>query len=277
MVLSSSQMRREWAEYECTTKDWATIEFLGRSPVKTIKRLVDAWSAAERVLIDSGYGAASIVGSYACRDVRDGANRSLHAYRLALDIDPAANSRQGKGAKMDWGKCRITVGQVRAVEAIRTRSGAQVFRNGHIFKNPDPMHFQIVCTKADIDTGVDWSTVAGFEGPSETGVTVTEEFTMYCKFDDGVATTNGDETVKHWQTKLTALGFDTGGTDGRYGDMTKAAVQAIAGGSDGMAIGGVESAEIDVALAKLGPAAKGGVEHQHDEYAPAVHEHPGTG
>jgi hypothetical protein len=96
-VLRTSQLRVEWSEYECTTKDWATIEFLGRAPVKTIKRLVDAWSAAERALLATVYGKASIVGSYACRDVRDGAGRSLHAFRLAPDIDPGLNRRQGSG------------------------------------------------------------------------------------------------------------------------------------------------------------------------------------
>jgi hypothetical protein len=118
--------------------------------VKTIKRLVDAWSAAERALLATVYGKASIVGSYACRDVRDGAGRSLHAFRLALDIDPGPNRRQGNGATMDWSKCRIIREQVRAVEAIRTRSGAQVFRSGVVFKNPDPMHFQIMCRKARV-------------------------------------------------------------------------------------------------------------------------------
>lgn len=251
-------MRREWAEYECTTKDWATITFLGRSPVKTIERLGDAWSAAERALLATGYGKASLVGSYACRDVRDGDARSLHAYRLAIDIDPPANSRQGHNTKMDWSECRLTIEQVRAVEAIRTRSNAQVFRNGHIFKNPDPMHFQIACTKADIDAGINWSTVAGFEDPHDPEVVEpnidvieTEEFTMYCNHGDGIGTTDGNETVKHWQTKLAALGFDTGGTDGRYGDKTKAAVQSVAAESDGMRIGGIESAKIDVALANL--------------------------
>ena len=106
--LSTRQLRSEWAEYECTEKDWATIEFLGRAPVKTIKRLVDAWSAAERALIATGYGKASIVGSYNCRDIEGGAGRSLHAFRLALDIDPGPNRRQGKGARMDWAKCKIT-------------------------------------------------------------------------------------------------------------------------------------------------------------------------
>jgi hypothetical protein len=57
-VLSTRDMRREWSEYECNSRDWATISFLDRSPVKTIRRLIDAWSAAERVLIDAGYGKA---------------------------------------------------------------------------------------------------------------------------------------------------------------------------------------------------------------------------
>ncbi len=46
ITLDTRRMRTEWSEYERTTKDWVTIEFLGRSPVKTIKRLVDPSSAA---------------------------------------------------------------------------------------------------------------------------------------------------------------------------------------------------------------------------------------
>ena len=257
MALRTSQLRIEWAEYECTTKDWATIEFLGRSPVKTIKRLVDAWSAAERALLATGYGKASIVGSYACRDVRDGAGRSLHAFRLALDIDPSDNARQGKGARMDWSKCKITREQVRAVEAIRTRSGAQVFRSGVVFKNPDPMHFQIVCRKADIDSGINSKTVPGAAtSPAPRriptgGAAEREDETVFVVYKDGIDNPDKSETVKYWQTKLSALGFDTGGVDGRYHDKTKVAVQAVVAGSDGMRIGGEEAAQIDIALAKL--------------------------
>ena len=78
MALRTSQLRVEWAEYECNSEDWATIEFLGRSPVKTIKRLVDAWSAPERALIATGYGKASIVGSYNCRDIEGGHDHVQH-------------------------------------------------------------------------------------------------------------------------------------------------------------------------------------------------------
>jgi hypothetical protein len=242
-----------------TEKDWATIEFLGRAPVKTIKRLVDAWSAAERALLATGSGKASIVSSYNCRDIKGGAGRSLHAFRLALDIDPGPNRRQGKGARMDWGKCKITRDQVRAVEAIRKGSGAQVSRSGVVFKNPDPMRFQIVCRKADVDSGINWATVQGSGGTSSplgpsTGVKREDE-TVFVVYKDGIDNPDKAETVKYWRTKLAALGYDTGGVDGRYH-------------SDGMRIGGVEAAQIDVALAKLGPEARGGVSHQHEEYAP---------
>jgi hypothetical protein len=282
-------MRREWSEYECNSRDWATISFLGRSPVKTIKRLVDAWSAAERVLIDTGYGKASLVGSYACRNIAGSASRSLHAFRLALDIDPSLNSRQGRGATMDWERCRITRHQVVAVEAIRTNSGAQVFRNGYVFGNPDPMHFQIACRKADLDTGIDWSTVLESESVAsfrEAAGTTPNSFTpttapsvepkediLFCQHGDGMNDTTKSETVKYWQTKLVALGQDTGGVDGRYGDRTKTAVQAVVAGSTGMRIGGEEAAQIDVTLARLGPAGADGVSHQHDEYSPTEHSH----
>jgi hypothetical protein len=81
------------------------------------------------------------------------------------------------------------------------------------------------------------------------------------------------ETVKYWQTKLVALGQDTGGIDGRYWERTKTAVQAIVAGSTGMRIGGEEAAQIDVTLARLGPASSGGVSHQHEEYSLAEHSH----
>jgi peptidoglycan hydrolase-like protein with peptidoglycan-binding domain len=98
---------------------------------------------------------------------------------------------------------------------------------------------------------------------------------LFCVYEDGIDNPDMADTVKYWQTKLAALGQDTGGVDGRYHDKTKLAVQAVVAGSDGMRIGGSEAAQIDVALAKLGPEARGGVSHQHDEYAPTEHSHVG--
>lgn len=270
MALTSKQTRAAWSEYLCNTLDWFTITVLNRAPVKTIRKLTEAWSAFERVMLARGYGNAGNVSSYSCRWP------SLHSFRLANDIDPTLNARQGNDATMDWSKCKLTRAQSDAVERIRTNSGAQVFRNGHVFRNPDPMHFQIACTQADIESGIDWSTVEG-DGVVPVPPPEYEDDDMFVKYRDGFGQANGDDKVRHWQLKLMALGYDTGGDDGKYGDKTRVAVIAVATGSDGLQIGGRESAAIDVTLGKLGPAIPGGVEHQHDEYALQVHAHVVTG
>jgi len=265
MALSTKQMRAEWADYECNRKGWTEIEFLGRSPVRTIDVLVDAWRAAEAELIAAGYTRAQIVSSYVCRDIRDGKGRSLHAFRLALDIDPSLNPRQGEGAAMDWSQCAITRQQVDAVEAIRTFSGAQVFRNGFVFENPDPMHFQISCSKVDIASGIDHAVTAStvdsdmptpdVSNLSETSVVRNashNDGSLFCNFGDGFDTTGPSDTVKFWQIKLASLGHFAGEADGRYGDLTRKAVKSAVSGSTGDRIGPVEGAHIDIAIAQHG-------------------------
>ncbi len=158
MALSTAQMRREWSEYLCNRVGRISITFLNMSPVRIIDVLEESWSAAESVLYHHGYGDASNVSSYKCRGI-DGGNWSMHAYRLAVDVDPPLNWRQGRDNTMDWDRCKLTILQSDAVERIRTNSGAQVFRNGWVFRNPDPMHFQIACLQSDIASGIDWSTV----------------------------------------------------------------------------------------------------------------------
>lgn len=259
MALDTKQMRTEWADYECNKKGWTEIEFLGRSPVRTIDVLVDAWRVAEAALIEAGYAKAKIVSSYVCRDIRDGKGRSLHAFRLALDIDPALNPRQGEGATMDWSKCVITRQQVDAVEAIRSMSGAQIFRNGYVFENPDPMHFQIACSKADIASGIGPAEVSSAAPPradtaiaserSRAHAPASDQGFLFCRYGDGVGDSPPSDTVMFWQIKLASLGHETDGVDGRYGDMTRDAVRSAVPGSPGDRIGPVEAAQIDLAIA----------------------------
>jgi hypothetical protein len=163
MTLNTSQMRIEWSEYLCSSKDWFTIELLSRAPVKTIMVFAEARSAFERVMYFHGYGDAMNVGSYACRDVPSSSKPSMHACRFAVDVDAPLNWLQGRGATMDWTRLKITKAQIDAGDRVRTHSGAQVFRNGWVFKNPDPMHFQLECSRTDIASGIDWRTV-----PAET-------------------------------------------------------------------------------------------------------------
>jgi len=156
-------MRAEYAEQECQ-KDLhlAEIAFLDRYPVRVIDSWVPAWSACEGVLKRLGYRHAIVVGSYNCRDIADTTVRSLHAYKLAVDIEPQDNwvQRDRRGQGTDWSRCKITKQQCQAIEAIRFRNGEQAFRTGALsFNTPDPMHISCAASKAAVASGIDWATV----------------------------------------------------------------------------------------------------------------------
>jgi hypothetical protein len=271
MALSTSQARAEYHHYLCNVKGFTEIIFLGRTPVRVIDLHVEAWSAAERALLSHGYGLASNVGSYNCRKISGSTRYSLHAYRLAVDVDAPQNWVQGAGNTMNWSKAKLTKAQVLAVEKIRLNNGEQAFRNGYVFNNPDPMHFQISASLEAFKSGVNWKTVDGNAPPPPPPGGGTE---MFCEYKDGLSGGNQTpermEVVKSWQVKLIALDQDTGGVDGKYGNKSKVAVMAVVPGSDGLQIAGVESGAIDVALGLLGPGVK---LHQHDDYALEVHAH----
>ena len=82
---------------------------------------------------------------------------SLHNYGLAVDIDPFGHGNdhfhRPFGDKWDFSDIRLTRSQVEAVEALKTRSGARLFR-WLGWDIGDSMHFQIDCTEADLSSGI---------------------------------------------------------------------------------------------------------------------------
>ncbi len=105
----------------------------------------EAFTAYVTVMRHHGETMPGAGGVNACRNISGSVMPSLHAYLCAVDLPP--NSRKSSGFITD-------------VEKIRTRSGAQVFRN----LKGDRMHDQINCSPKALATGIDWSTVAGDEG-----------------------------------------------------------------------------------------------------------------
>lgn len=104
-------------------------------------------------------------GSYNCRPITGGTNYSLHAYRdngtfifwtgvkvtmaLAVDINWQRNP-YGPRLVTDMPR-----GMVDAILAIRTNNGKQVWGwGGYYSGNKDAMHFEIVCSPADLATGI---------------------------------------------------------------------------------------------------------------------------
>lgn len=109
--------------------------------------------------------------AYNCRPITGGSDYSLHSYRddstftfwsgvtvtiaIAVDINSTKNPY---GSRLVTDMPRP---MVEAVLAIRTNSGAQVWRwGGQYSGNKDAMHYELVCSPAELRTGIDWRTVA---------------------------------------------------------------------------------------------------------------------
>lgn len=179
---------------------------------------VEAFGAYAAVMDHHGETLPSGGGINSCRNIANSAWPSLHAYLVAIDLPP--NSRKSDAF-------------IRSVEAIRTNSGARVFRN----LPGDRMHDQIDCSPADLATGIDWTTVAGADTRSDDALLPLESGHGYDVPPDGSRATGDQshriEDVRALQDLLN-LAYGAGLTlDGLYGPATIAAVKDNTGGYTG--------------------------------------------
>jgi subtilisin family serine protease len=174
--LTTEQLREAWADYLCAERDMVTIPLLSnRTPVNPVA--VEAFSALAEALKRTGYQARS-TWVYNCRNIAQAASgqprrRSLHAYGLAVDIDPrwnphrhnvsgpiifsSAPSQEERQQEVAAGVAGtvFTPEQVAAVEAIRTVDGLRVFGWGGRWRTShDAMHFEIRLTPAELRRGI---------------------------------------------------------------------------------------------------------------------------
>ncbi len=112
----------------------------------------EAFTAYVSVMKAMGVKMSGAGGVNACRNIGTGDWPSLHAYLCAVDLPP--NSYKPTPF-------------IVAIEDIRTKSGAQVFRN----LSGDRMHDQIDCSPKALATGIDWSTVDGDQGSDDMELT----------------------------------------------------------------------------------------------------------
>lgn len=162
MALVSTGVLRSWyAGYLCRYSVRTKVEVLGIT-VEVSAVAKDATKALDQALEATGYKRARYVWGYNCRQITGGTGYSLHAYGIALDIDPPWNPYFGYRKAFSWGDTLFTASQVAAVEAIRTKNGKKVWQwLGWASSIKDYMHWEICCTPSDLKTGINWSTVAG--------------------------------------------------------------------------------------------------------------------
>jgi subtilisin family serine protease len=174
--LTTAELREAWAGSLCAEPEMVTIALLSNpTPVNPVA--VEAFNALAEALWQTGYRAHS-VWAYSCRDVAQASSgqpprASLHAYGLAVDVDPDWNphrhnvsgpivfsaeplqeAREREVAAGVAGTV-FTPEQVAAVEAIHTVDGLQVFGWGGRWRTShDAMHFEIRLTPAELRRGI---------------------------------------------------------------------------------------------------------------------------
>lgn len=211
--LNTSQIRIAWSAWRCTTSKYVRVRFPGEGrnwDLLVADASAPAWELFAKTMRRHGYlFRESAGGTYNCRKIGTSGNWSLHAYALAIDLNPRKNP---------YGT--FTTDQPSAFRndllALRCVNGRPLFTWGGDWnrntepddKGPDPMHWQIAASPSDIFGGVD---DPGYD-----------DFDMLqpCKKGD-----RGDH-VKTLQIMLNAAGFAPGVIDGVYGDGTSTALLA---------------------------------------------------
>lgn len=137
-----------------------------------------AWTALDSILRLYAYAPRSHdTGFYVCRPITGGKGHSLHSYGpggtitfwnglqrstgLALDLNWQLNPYSGSGQnRLITDMPPAMVGDILT---IRTNSNAQVFGWGGNYRTiKDPMHYEIVCRKRDLLSGINPKTVKGY-------------------------------------------------------------------------------------------------------------------
>lgn len=187
-MLSTSQLRAQYAP-ACATK---TSIYLA------------AYAALDAAFRVHNYAPrAEVTGAYNCRKITGGTDYSLHAYGPAdyFTFWSGVKIRTSLAVDINWDKNpygpRLVTDMPRpmidAIYRIRTKSGQQVWRwGGYYTNNKDAMHFEIACSKADLATGIDPTTVPGYAAPAPTPPPEGD--------DDMRRIVRGDATPEWWIT-----------------------------------------------------------------------------
>ncbi len=169
--MRTQQVRDAWSRYAGRSDLMVGADVLGRRP-QVNPLLRDAAQALGRALEARGYRAER-VGSFSDRVIRGTDRKSLHAYGVAIDIDPKYNPhRRGKPGPARWAtgstqEARraevaadradtiFTASQIAATRTVRTVDGHPVFYwAGGWTRSPDAMHFQVDVTPDELSRGL---------------------------------------------------------------------------------------------------------------------------
>lgn len=151
-MASSAQLRQWWASYRCDMSAYVRVGFPGDGRTWNLyvaAPSADLWRRFAEVMTTHNYLFRETAGgTYNCRHVNHDPAKpySLHAYAIALDLNPSKN-RYGT-TTTDMPKAFRN-----DLKAIRTTRGTQAFTWGGDWRDdpPDPMHWQLNVSPSDTE------------------------------------------------------------------------------------------------------------------------------
>lgn len=145
---STQDMREAWADWKCQEGpgEFVDVELFGKSVGGVAAPAAEAFRALEHALSSAGYEPEQ-AWAYSCRKIGESEKYSLHAYGIAIDIDPNENPYSAG----DPYSGKLKAEHVDAVREIKNAAGTSVWRWGGDFANtPDRMHFQLAVGPDDL-------------------------------------------------------------------------------------------------------------------------------
>ena len=210
-MTSSTQLRAWWDAWECDKNKYVRHEFPGDGRVWNLwvaDASENAWDRFTDLMVEHDYMfISSAGGTYNCRNIGGTNVRSLHAYAIAVDLNPDVNKY--KTTRHNYPQQFID-----DVEAVETNNGKTVFAWGGRWSTAyvDTMHWQINCAPEDLATGIKEETVPTYR----TVLNVPDK-----DWARGVV----DRSIDQWGTIVTTDGTvddweNMDMTDGRFWTMT---------------------------------------------------------
>jgi len=149
-ILGTTALRKAWAPACGPATSRVRIDLYGAGSITVRRECEAAFRALNDCLRAANYRTRKAdTGAYNCRKITGGTGYSLHAYGIAADLNWQTNP-YGRRLVTDMPKSMRE-----AIKAIRTNNGKQVFGWGGDYRtNKDAMHYEVVCTPADLATGI---------------------------------------------------------------------------------------------------------------------------
>ena len=212
-ILGTSALRAAWSPPCGPATSRVRIDLYGSGSITVRRECEAAFRALNDCLRRHNYRTRKAdTGAYNCRRITGGTGYSLHAYGIAADINWQTNP-YGPRLVTDMPKAMRD-----DIKALRTNNGKQVFGWGGDYRtNHDAMHWEVVCTPADIATGIAGSAPAAPAPAPRPFRTFAKDAT-----DAGIYAKGGQPTQVSDLQRL--LGVKQ---DGIYGPLTIGAVVAF--------------------------------------------------